>query len=370
MAGFTPRSFNRSGAPLPSASLRLQLLAVGRWCTQSQRKLVLLAAELDRSGEWAIDGSRTCAHWIAMALDVEVCTAREWLRIGRALGNLPVIDRAFADGRLSYSKVRALTRVAKPEHEAVLHDLALRTPAGQLRSALAAWLLGHETPEETERRQHDARGLSWHVDPDGTVVGTFRLPGRVAAPITAAIDTWVVRHRPSPGSTAERAMDASVDASRSRSEVESEDRRDTHGGWPSIAQQRADALVELVRGGGTSVETEVVLHVRGDGCAFDDGTPIASSVVERIAPESFLRVLVHDADSRPVNASGRHRHPTARQRRIVRERDRVCVDCGASELLEFDHEPPFEQTGRTVVDELRLRCWACHRARHRGEGAA
>ena len=114
------------------------------------------------------------------------------------------------------------------------------------------------------------------------------------------------------------------------------------------------------------VDTEVVLHVRGDGCTLDDGTPIAGSVVERIAPESFLRVLIHDAERRPINASGRHRHPTTRQKRVVHERDRGCVDCGSTTLLEADHDPDFAITGHTLVDELKERCWTCHRGRHRG----
>jgi hypothetical protein len=109
---------------------------------------------------------------------------------------------------------------------------------------------------------------------------------------------------------------------------------------------------------------EVVMHVRADGCSLDDGTPITGSVVERIAPTAFLRALIHDANSRPINASGRQRHPTARQKRVVKERDRCCVDCGSTEFLESDHDPPYEQSRRTVVDELKLRCRNCHRARH------
>jgi hypothetical protein len=111
-----------------------------------------------------------------------------------------------------------------------------------------------------------------------------------------------------------------------------------------------------------------VLHVRGDGCTLDDGTPIAESVIERIAPRAFLRALIHDAERRPINVSGRQRHPTTRQRRVVKERDRACVDCGATDFLQYDHEPDYEISLRTVVDELRLRCPACHHARHRGSG--
>lgn len=96
----------------------------------------------------------------------------------------------------------------------------------------------------------------------------------------------------------------------------------------SLAQQHTDAVAALVVEGGGGMEAEVVVHVRGDGCTLDDGTPLAGSVVERIAPSAFIRALIHDTEGRPVNASGRQRHPTSRQQRVVKERDRVCRDCG------------------------------------------
>jgi hypothetical protein len=97
---------------------------------------------------------------------------------------------------------------------------------------------------------------------------------------------------------------------------------------------------------------------------LDDGTPVAGSVVERIAPVAFVRALIHDAEGKPINASGRQRHPTARQRRVVKERDRVCVDCGATDFLQYDHDPDFERSRRTIVDELKLKCPVCHVRRH------
>ena len=324
--------------------MRAEVVAVGAHWSESQRRLVRLVVELDESGEWAGDGAPTCAHWVAAALDVEVCTAREWLRIGRSLHKLPTVDGAFERGDLSYSKVRTLTRVATPENETELCKIAVRVPAGRLRHALAAWFARHESPEQTEARQKAARFFTSRLDPDGMVAGMFRLPPLQAGRLLAAVDAQVLR----------RTADASADASANG------------GAWPSVAQQRADALVELIAEGGAQVETEVILHVRGDGCTLDDGKPIAESVVERLAPESFLRVLIHDAERRPVNASGRHRHPTARQKRLVKERDRVCVDCGGGELFEYDHDPDFEITKHTLVEELRLRCCNCHHDRHRG----
>lgn len=332
-----------AAAVAAEGSRRADVVDVGARWSVAQRELVQAIGALDASGEWALDGAATCAHWVASALEVEVSTAREWLRVGRRLEVLPVIDRGFASGRLSYSKVRGLTRLATPENEAELCDVAERVPAGRLNFELAAWLARHETPEQTEARQLDARYLCIRTHPDGMVAGWFRLPPAEGGLISSAVDSEVVLRSHS---------GASADASDGAPSK-----------WPSNAQQRADALVALVTGGGAGVTTEIVLHVRGDGCTLDDGTPIAETVVERIAPESFLRVLIHDAERRPINASGRHRYPTDRQRRVVHERDRHCP-CGATEFLQYHHDPPFEDSKRTLIEELYLKCRPCHRADH------
>jgi hypothetical protein len=137
-----------------------------------------------------------------------------------------------------------------------------------------------------------------------------------------------------------------------------------------MPQQRADALLAIVTGGGADLTAELIVHIRGDGCSLDDGTPIADSIVERLVSDAFLRVLIHDAERRPINASGRQRHPTDRQKRVVRERDRACVDCGSTTLLQYDHDPDFDQTRRTIVEELKIRCWRCHKARHAAQREA
>ncbi len=193
----THRATGRAApASVPSGNLRREVVEVGRLCSLNQRRLVHLVADLDRSREWLFDGSATCAHWVARALDIEVCTAREWLRIGTKLQRLAIIDEAFAAGRISYSKVRALTRVADADNEQVLCDLAERTRAGDLARALAAWLGRHEEPDETEKRQHEARFLSWHLDVDGMVVGSFRFPAAMAMILIAVIESWIMRYRP------------------------------------------------------------------------------------------------------------------------------------------------------------------------------
>lgn len=344
--------------------LRSAVMTMGQRWSSSQRELLPLVVELDRSGAWGLDGSRSCAHWVADALDIEISTAREWIRVGLALEKHALLAAAFADGRLSYSKVRTVTRVVNTDNEADLCELAERTPAGRLSTAIAAWLAPREDPKDTERRHHESRSFTCRTEPDGMIIGTFRLPPLAAAMLTAAIEALVMRQPvdgPSVGSG-----NAPAHAHRSASVTKR----------PTLAQQRADALVALAavaipgdvgapgNAAGSGITTEIVIHVRGDGITLDDGTPVPGSIVERIAPESFIRALIHDAEGRPINGSGRRRHPTVRQRRVVQERDRRCVDCGTTHFLEFDHVPAFEVTGRTLVEELRIRCSGCHRARH------
>ena len=337
-----------------------QIVSVGGRLHQAQYEIVTLAAAMHESDEWLLEAN-TAAHWIADALDTAVSTAREWIRIGRALIDLHQLDEGFRTGRLSYSKVRAVSRVATPANELDLVELAERTPANRLGVELAAYLKSTEPDDVRDARLHEARSLTFRTDADGMVHGTFRLPPLLAAILLAVLDALVLRQsRRAPKPVTERARNASADASN----VET---------WPSLAQQRADALVELARAveaAGCNAETspvnaEIVVHVRGDGATLDDGTPLTDAAVERIAPRAFIRALIHNAEGKPVNASGRQRHPTARQRRVVKERDRCCVDCGSSDLLEFDHVPDYAISGRTLVEELVLRCAPCHRRRHR-----
>ena len=219
-------------------------------------------------------------------------------------------------------------------------------PAAQLAFALAGWLNRHESPEDRAKRHRASTKLKWRVEADGMVAGSFRYPPESSAPLTTAVDAHVVR--------TQRGNHAPAGERSSRCVAK----------WPSLAQQRADALLALIAGGGANVITEVVIHVRGDGCTLDDGTPIADSVVARLLSEAFIRVLIHDAERRPINASSRRRHPTTRQKRVVRERDRKCVDCGSTDLLQYDHDPDYELTKHTIVDELEIRCAPCHHKRH------
>ena len=62
--------------------------------------------------------------------------ARQYVRVARALPELPRLSEAFSRGEVSYSKVRALTRVANPDNEATLLGWARTASAAQLEKTV------------------------------------------------------------------------------------------------------------------------------------------------------------------------------------------------------------------------------------------
>ena len=109
--------------------------AIGRLVRQmnadSYRMLVLVREFDDRFG-WKKWTFKTCAEWLAWRASISLSAAREKVRAAHALRALPAISAAFAEGRLSYSKVRALTRVAHACDEDLLLAHALEATVPQV----------------------------------------------------------------------------------------------------------------------------------------------------------------------------------------------------------------------------------------------
>ena len=83
----------------------------------STYELLVLIREFDERAGWLKWGLESCSQWLHWRCDLSRCAAREKVRVAHGLKELPAISIAFSDGRLSYSKVRALTRVATPAND-------------------------------------------------------------------------------------------------------------------------------------------------------------------------------------------------------------------------------------------------------------
>ena len=207
--------------------------------------LLDLIREFDALGGWA-NGFLSCAHWLNYRVGVGLHAARDQVRTARALPQLPLIAEAFARGAVSYSKVRALTRVATSETEQRLLNVAIHGTAAHVEAVVGAWRRVDRAAEDREtRHRHRSRSLTMYQDDDGMVVIRGRLTPEVGA---------VLR----------QALDAARERMYATARVNGPD-----GDPPSHAQQQADALGMIAEAalrhdldpGHSGAPYQVVVHV-------------------------------------------------------------------------------------------------------------
>lgn len=130
-------------------------------------RFLLLLAEFDRRQGWAGHGVTSTTHWLSWRCGMSATTAREQVRVARRLVELPRTIERFAAGQLSYSKVRAITRVATAETEAELLAIAASATANQLDRFVAGLATATSVGEVNAR--HSARYLRFRSEEDGSV---------------------------------------------------------------------------------------------------------------------------------------------------------------------------------------------------------
>src|SRR5439155_14087290 len=126
--------------------------------------------------------------WLAWRVGLEPGPAREWVRVARALGTLPRLAQALARAEISYSKVRAITRVATPETEERLLAVAKAGTAAHVERIVRGWRRVDRQAEAREAtRQHASRALHVYQDDDGMVTLRARLTPEVGALLMQAL---------------------------------------------------------------------------------------------------------------------------------------------------------------------------------------
>src|SRR5262245_37144783 len=115
----------------------------------AKHKLLTHLRDFDKHDGWANSGFLSLAAWLAWRIDISPVAAREYVRVARALGELVRVDAAFAAGKLSYSKVRAITRVATPETEQDFLDVSSTATASQIERLTSAYRRMRIDPSET-----------------------------------------------------------------------------------------------------------------------------------------------------------------------------------------------------------------------------
>lgn len=313
---------------------------------------LLLVGEFDERRGWAEWGCKSCAHWISWRCAIAPGAAREHVRVARRLRSLPLICEAFGRGELSYSKVRALTRVEDVEREEELLSFARQTTAHQLERTVRAY---RGVVRGGAMRAHEDRFLQLQHDGHGGVLVRGRLSREEAA-----------------------VLERALAAAREREDVPA-------GTPPTVGERNADALILLAdeslattehgtRTGGERYE--VVVHVDAEALAaggddgratVDDGEPLAVETARRLCCDSSVVALV-ERGGRLIAGGRRTRTIPAALRRALRSRDGGCrfPGCANKHWVDAHHIEHWAHGGETSLRNLVQLCRHHHRLVHEG----
>jgi hypothetical protein len=342
-------------------------------------RLLTCIRRFDESGQWGHQGARTCADWLAWRIGLVPGAAREKVRVARALGKFTAIDQAMASGRLSYAKVRALTRIATAANETRLVEIALASTGAQLERLCRRFRRlvseGAIPGIEPLDPAGDERGVRVRTTEAGHMRIEVTLDPSDAALVLAAIDRVRDELREATGS---------VTAPTNRVSAETR-RRDADPPVPG----RADALLAIAErvlapaqqidgedSGSVHHLHEVVVHldqaVLGpDGAreAFlEDGTRVSAETFRRVSCDSALVAVTTGEGGAVLDVGRRTRAIPTAIRRALWSRDRGCrfPMCTSRRYVHAHHVRHWAHGGPTSLDNLVLLCGFHHRLLHEG----
>jgi len=361
-SSFSERSIDELDAAICSLT--------GQLNARTYQWLVLVREFDDRMG-WAKWGCRSCAEWLALRCQLSLPAAREKVRTAQALRGLPSISAALAEGRVSYSKARALTRVAKPHNEEKLLAYALEVTAAQLEERCREMRNADPDSLCDARRAWERRALRLRRDKvRDTMRITVEVPLVDGEIIAQALERAV--HRGEAASGHEFIVDQGTPGVRDSAEASCA----AGNGW--FAQQ-ADALVAIARAyvaGGSEAEEgasvsdhyQVVVHVDESALRGEEGrSDLPIETVKRLGCDASLIRIVEDERGNPLFVGRKRRTAPTALKRALWARDRGCTFPGCHRRrVDAHHLVDWAKGGETSLDEMALLCRYHHVLVHEG----
>lgn len=334
-------------------------------------RLLVLIARSDGLRGWEPSGHRDCAAWLSARTGIDRGAAVEKVRAARALETLPETSRAMARGELSFSQVRALTRVATADNEGELLELAREAPTAQLERMVRAWRRGSRQDEaERERERHRSRTLSVFPDDEGMYVIRGRLTPEVGAllmrAIEAAADQLFRGDGPYPDPVESREA-----AGRRRADAIGLLAEQALAAGPTSSDDPASPV------SGTRPERyQVVLHVEPATLAaegepgrseLEDGTRLSAESARRIACDASVVEVRYDTRGSILDVGRKTRTVSPALRRALEIRDRGCrFPCCGLRFTEAHHVTHWAEGGGTSLANCLLLCRHHHDLVHEG----
>lgn len=351
------------GKPIPLAELEAQITELAGQLNAANYRWLSLIAEFDRREGWADGKLPSCAHWLNFKCGLNLGAAREKVRVSHALAALPKIAASMSRGELSYSKVRALTRVACPTTEETFLMIALHGTAHHVERLVRGYRRAQDAEElSREAGQHANRSVSYSFADDGSLVLRARLPALVGAILIKALDAAIE-------TLPDNEISADVCAERSIP-------------YPAL---RADALAVLAEnflaGSQASSKTadrcQVVVHVDAETlrehsagrCEIEGGPAISAETARRLTCDASLLTMIENERGEPLDVGRKTRSIPPAIRRALNTRDGGCrfPGCTHQRYVDAHHIEHWADGGDTKLPNLITLCRLHHRLVHEGE---
>jgi hypothetical protein len=359
------------GLPVPCSQVRCeqletQITELSAHIHAATYRLLELIREYDDSDGWTGPGLNSCAHWLNWTCGISLGAAREKVRVAHALKELPKISEEFRRGEVSFSKVRAMTRVATGENEDYLLMIARHGTASHVERLVRQYRKVKRIEAlELENERHTRRELDWFVDDDGSLVLKGRFPPEQGALLKKSL---------------EAAMDDLYEESK---DVPAETPEDNQKVRPEpIAQRRADAMVRVAEGFLTGPDKQTggdryLVHVhtdmetlKADGSGaeseIDEHANVSAETSRRLSCDAGVVHWLEDKQGEPLSVGRKTRTIPPAIRRALQRRDKGCrfPGCTCSRFVDAHHITHWADGGETSMDNLVLLCRRHHRLVH------
>ncbi len=355
---------NARRRPVSLAELEAQITELAGQLNAAQYRWLTLIAEYDRRKGWADGKLPSCAHWLNFKCGLNLGAAREKVRVAHALSSLPKIAAAMARGELSYSKVRAVSRVACEATEETFLMIALHGTAHHVERLVSGYRRAQQAEElSREAQQHANRSVTYGYDEDGSLVLKARLPAVAGAMLIEALEAALER-------VPQTEISAKVVEERTL----------------PYACRRADALAyvaeSFLAGSGTSPAStadryQVVVHVDSESlrehtdgrCEIEQGPSLPIETARRLACDASLLSVLENEHGEPLDVGRKTRSIPPAIRRALRTRDAGCrfPGCTHQRYVDAHHIEHWADGGETKLSNLVTLCRLHHRLVHEGQ---
>ena len=364
--------------------LEKQITTLWGYLNAATYQFLVLVAEFDRNNAYERHGMANTAQWLNWWCSIGKGAAREKVRVARALERLPLISAGFKTGELSYSKVRAMTRVATPVNEEVLVNIARHGTATHVERLVKKYRWTQERDAaRTANGQHLSRSVHYWNESDDTFALQARLPPEI-------------------GALVEKALQVAGKVLRESFEDEKHPnwQHDVSAGtWAmkdrehSYTARRADALKLIMETflacRSEDLETissadryQVIVHIdqavltqTAPPCEsephlteLDAGPAIALNTARRLACDGALVGMIDGEDGEPLSVGRKTRAIPPALQRALRARDGGCrfPGCGRTRFTHGHHIEHWADGGETKLSNLITLCSFHHRLVHEG----